>query len=177
MNEVQLTGHIRRIVDPQLMRLRSELFGTTYNSTIKETLVPVGGLVEQIVYEINEYYGIASPYIELPAGAAGVQKGRVVYYDQTHVHHASAATLDHMERILGVTQDSAAADAMVRVQILGLLDFPDVYSFSAYREVFVGLDGVLVQTLPPTGVYIRAMGSAITAGQVRLDIQQGVVIL
>lgn len=91
---------------------------------------------------------------------------RVVVSDGTGVRKADPANLNHFGRVVGVTTTAASAGAQVTIQRADLLVDGSI-NLIPDQPIFVGVDGLLVQSLP-NGAWVQIIGFAVTAS--RLDI-------
>jgi hypothetical protein len=171
-----LTTHIRRVVDPLLMKLRAELYGgSSYNTTLVETLIPTG-VIETVIQEQGGTT-VVPPYKVYSAGSNGVTAGRALVYDGTHAHNADCLTSGHAGQIIGVARADASAFEDVQVQIYGELDLPATFSFADQGTLFVGISGQLVRS-PDTGTtFIQAVGTSLTTTKMHVNIQASPIIV
>lgn len=87
--------------------------------------------------------------------------------------HADAATLAHGLAIVGVAETAAALGDPVLVRAVGTISFSG-WAWVA-GPVFLGLDGVLTQSMPPSAVMALVLGYG--AGQVlTLNIQPAIAL-
>ena len=122
-----------------------------------------------------------------PAGAAGgagadyiaaspLSGHQVIAIDSAgQAIYASSDNAAHALRIAGVSVAAAAAAAPVTVMSAGLIEHGG-WSWTPGQPVFVGLNGVLTQTLPPTSVYSRVIGQAVGATRLLVDLQPPITL-
>ena len=119
--------------------------------------------------EKNQIVKVASAGLRGPAGAdtrsftavAGESLGghRAVYIDNNEAFYASASDTAIPGQVVGVTTQAAVTGGNVDIRFAGTLD-ESSWSF-APGPVYVGQDGVLVQTRPTTG-WVLNIGVAVT---------------
>lgn len=87
---------------------------------------------------------------------------------------ADASTSAH-RLVAGITTGAAVADAPVEVVSAGVLEHVG-WSFTPGLPVFLGLAGALTQTLPPSAVFSKVLGMAVTPTRISLDFQPAIFI-
>lgn len=170
-----LTSQIRRIVDPLIMKLRADLYGSTYNTTLVESVIPAKAVQNVINQEINNNL-ILPTYRTYTAGASGVTAGRALTFDGTHVHNADCLTVAHAGTIVGVARADATASNDVDVQIYGELDLPATFSFADQGALFVGISGVLVNAPAVGTAFVQAVGTSLTTTRMNVSIQAAPIL-
>lgn len=78
--------------------------------------------------------------------------------------YASAATLAHGPRIIGMTTQASAQDALVNIQIYGEVTEPS-WNWQLDKPVYLGIDGALTQAAPaqPASKFSIVIGFPIAA--------------
>lgn len=90
--------------------------------------------------------------------------GQAMPADPTNpAHHAVA----------GITTQAGAMGAAVEVVSRGMLEHLG-WTFTVDQPVFLGLDGAVTQTLPPTAVFSKSLGVAVSATRVSIDFQPAI---
>ena len=87
---------------------------------------------------------------------------------------ADAATSAH-RLVAGITTGAAVADAPVEVLSAGIFEHLG-WAFIPGLPVFLGLAGAIVQTVPPTAVFSKVLGVAVTPTRISLDFQPAIFI-
>lgn len=77
--------------------------------------------------------------------------------------------------VAGVTTGAAVADASVEVVSTGIVEHLG-WAFTPGLPVFLGLAGAIVQTVPPTAVFSKVLGVAVTPTRISLDFQPAIFI-
>ncbi|QIL81783.1 hypothetical protein G7047_19075 [Diaphorobacter sp. HDW4A] len=88
--------------------------------------------------------------IALPAGEA-LGGHRVVFARDGFAFHASRDDVFHANAVLGITTGSASAGSAANVQTAGVI-VESSWAWLASKPIFLGLNGVLTQSPPTTGV-------------------------
>ena len=78
-------------------------------------------------------------------------------------------------RVAGISLGAAAAGDPVTVQAAGLVEHAG-WAFVPDQAVFVGLEGQLVQTLPPGALVAQVLGLALSPTRVLLALQPPIVL-
>ena len=92
----------------------------------------------------------------------------VAYQPDGRVVHASADNPDHMLALAGVITESASEGETVRVYDAGTVQL-DGWAWTP-GPVLLGLNGALVQAIPATAAFVRALGHG-SGDRIALDIQ------
>lgn len=91
--------------------------------------------------------------------------------DGDHIDVASARAPEVARAIVGVVATSAgASDQEVEVVLRGELE-DDGWTFVPHRNVFVGDNGVLTQTIDPTWAFVCVVGRALTPTKLLVDMR------
>jgi hypothetical protein len=180
MNENQVRDKVRQIVDPLLMRLRTDLFGTVYNTTLKDAVIPKSAITSGVTAGIAEVVADGSlvrAHTPFTVGSAGVQAGRIVYYTGSVVEHADCTNALHMGRVIGVAVTTADPGSSVNVQTYGTLELTGVYAFSTIGRVFLGTNGTLVSSILSTAQFMQCIGTALSPTRLLVAVEQTVIKL
>lgn len=134
---------------------------------------------DHVVVKVAAQQGPSGPPgVQGPEGPVGVPGGRLRKAasgpipgstvvrtradDGNYVELASAARREDAYPVVGIAVTSAA-DAGEEVQIVGFGEIEDPsWSWTPSRNVFLGLDGRLTQTLDPSWAFVRVVGVAAT---------------
>lgn len=145
---------------------------------------------EQILVEVPGATEIIEIAAQGPAGpqgppgssgdtyAAAVALGghRVVALDSAgEAEYASATQVADQLRVAGVTTNAADAGDPVTVQRAGLM-VDAGWAWVAGTPVLLGLDGHLVQALPPGALWLQTIGLALSPTRVLLDLQPPILL-
>jgi predicted RecA/RadA family phage recombinase len=171
---------VRATVDPLLLRLRSDIFGTAYNTTIRESLVPTSVIVNAISDGIEEATGggsIVPAQVSYTAGSGGIQAGKVVYFDGSVVHHADSSNIAHVGKVVGVASTAAGPGDPVPVQMYGILDLPGTYSLTPASAQFLNTTGFPTASLPGGAVFVQYVGIALTSTRLLVYVTPEVYVL
>lgn len=102
---------------------------------------------------------------------------RIVYLEdagQVAVAYADNTNFDHLNRVVGVTVESALAGTPIMVQYQGLLTDP-AFTF-VEGPVYIGSNGGMTQTQPTTG-FLQILGIAINTTTLFLHLQEPIRLL
>jgi len=75
--------------------------------------------------------------------------------------------------VVGITAQAGSSGAAVEAVNKGVLEHLG-WTFTAGLPVFLGLSGSLTQALPPTAVFSKALGVAVSPVRVSLDFQPAI---
>ena len=109
-----------------------------------------------------------------PAAVAVGGHVAVVLDSDGKVIPADAATTAH-RAVAGITLGAAVQDAAVEVTAAGLIEHIG-WTFTPGAPVFLGLAGALTQTLPPSAVFSKVLGMAVTPTRISVDFQPAIFI-
>lgn len=175
-----IRDQVRSTVDPMFLKIRAELFGSTFNNTIKDSLVPTSVIVNAIQNGIQQATGggsITPQSISYTAGASGVQEGKVVYFDGAVVNHADSSVLEHAGKVVGVASVAAGPGDPVYIQMYGVLDLPNSLGFTPASPLILGLNGSSVSSLPGSSVFAQYVGIALSTTKMFVYVTPEVYIL
>jgi hypothetical protein len=158
---------VRLLVDPMIMRLRTELFqGNVYYPQFGDSLIPTTVIAQGVQDGINkavELGGLVPAYYQLPAGAQ-VQTGKVVYFNGTNVFEADPSNIAHAGKVIGVASTPGNSGELINVQVYGILT-TDVYSFASVGTVFVGTSSWPSLTIPSNAAFIQPIGISLSGNR------------
>ncbi len=75
--------------------------------------------------------------------------------------------------VAGITTGAATSGASVEVINAGVLEHLG-WAFTAGLPVFLGLAGTVTQTLPPSAVFSKALGIAVSPTRISIDFQPAI---
>lgn len=99
---------------------------------------------------------------------------RVVLNGPSGAVHASADNADHSARVIGITLGAATTGNPVTVQATGRITELS-WTWTPDDDIYLGLNGVLTQTIPPTAAFAQRVGYAVTPTSMWVDITEPVV--
>lgn len=99
---------------------------------------------------------------------------RVVLSGASGAVHASADNADHAARVIGITLGAATTGNPVTVQATGRITELS-WTWTPDDDIYLGLNGVLTQTIPPTAAFAQRVGYAVTPTSMWVDITEPVV--
>ena len=112
--------------------------------------------------------------IEAVAGEA-IGGHRVVVLDAAGLaFYADQSNPNHMGLVAGVSQGAASLAAAVNIMVKGRIIEPS-WSWTPFAPVFLGLNGLLTQTVPTTG-FLLVVGTAFDATSIFVNPSQPVII-
>lgn len=80
-----------------------------------------------------------------------------------------------LRAVVGVTLSAAIQDASVEVTAAGPVEHLG-WTFTPGLPVFLGLAGAITQVLPPSAVFSKVLGVAVTPTRITLDFQPAIFI-
>lgn len=143
-------------------------------------------LVEQIVeQELLEVAVQGPPGPQGPQGVSGGAAGavtlaeavgghRAVYLTAAGALYADAGTAEHAGRVAGITTQAGAAGASVLVQSAGFMTEPS-WAWVPGGDIWLGLSGVLTQTIPPAAAFAQRLGYAVTPTDIWVEISEPII--
>lgn len=111
--------------------------------------------------------------------AVAISGHRLVMLDRdARLVYASAGSLAHADRVLGVTTAAAAAGDLVAVQRGGEMTEPS-WSWALDLPIYLGLDGALTQTPPatPASKFSLVVGVPVTPTTIFINIGFPIALL
>jgi hypothetical protein len=178
MNDNQIIAlirdQVRSTVDPVIMKLRQELYGTDitfgrYISDDKISPTAAQNAAEAAIEILNAGGQLVNTWNEFPVDGTGIQSGKAVTYNGTVASHADCTNSAHVGHIVGIATSPGSPGDVVKVQTYGILDFSEiggVWAFSGTGPVMVGTNGNVVLTLPSSPVFSHFVGFAIAPAKV-----------
>jgi hypothetical protein len=171
-----IRDQVRSTVDPMFLKIRAELFGSTFGKTIKDSLISSTVIASAVEEGVEQAAG--SGYaVSYTAGSGGIQEGKVVYFDGSVVHHADSTTIGHAGKVVGVSTSAAGPGDPVYVQMYGALDLPSSLSLTPASPLLLGLNGAPVSSLPGSAVFAQYVGIALSTTKMFVYVTPEVYIL
>lgn len=154
---------IRILVDPLIMRLRTELYGGDVYGTITVNRLPAESKLEadEVIAQIESNGDIVSAYTTLTAGPEGIQSGKLLAHTGTVVVHADITNINHAGRIVGIAKEAASAGTDVKIQQYGVYS-NSAFNFSQTGSVLPGVNGSLSLSLDSNAAFSQFVGVALS---------------
>lgn len=108
------------------------------------------------------------------AGASLSGHRAVVLNNDGEAIYADSSTISHRDKVLGITTGAASAAAPVTIQTYGELVEPS-WAWTLDEPVFLGLTGLLTQTVPVSG-FVQRIGFPLTATSLFIDVDDAVTL-
>lgn len=118
-----------------------------------------------------------------PGGATGVTKTAgvslsghraVVLNSSSEAIYADSSVLTHRDKVLGITTGAASAGADATILTYGELVEPS-WAWTLDEPVFLGLNGLLTQTVPTSG-FVQRVGFPTSATSLFIDIDDAITL-
>lgn len=120
--------------------------------------------------------GSARPGEHVHTAASALGGHRVVRLNPSGgLDYASSDVAWHAGTVLGVTRGAAASGSLQSVVRDGQIEEP-TWNWQVGRPVFLGVDGVLTQDLPPAAVFSLVVGFPIAPTRLLVAIREPLVI-
>jgi hypothetical protein len=123
---------------------------------------------------VSETAGSASTDKTYEAGGS-IGGNRAVLLDETgRLAHASADDITHANKIVGVTTQSGVEGGSITVRPAGVIE-DSGWSFAPGSTIYLGLDGVLTTSPPPSGAFTQRIGYVSSPTKVVINIADAIV--
>lgn len=159
---------VRLIVDPLVLRLRSELYGEAggyYGPYIAADKIPpsiVTSAAEQAVSLAADGSILVRAFNEFITDGVGIQSGKVVTWNGTVASHADCTNNTHAGKIVGIAQGPSGPGAICKVQTYGILELTSAtWNFGGIGSVLCGTNGDVAVSLPNNALFAQHMGVVI----------------
>jgi len=110
----------------------------------------------------------------VPAGTAPISGHRAVMQEDGALSYASSDNLAHLYRVMGITTQAALSGDPAFVCISGEIIEPS-WNWEVGKAVLLGLNGTLVQTLPPEAKFVMQLG--IPLSPIKLQVEKKMPII
>jgi hypothetical protein len=90
------------------------------------------------------------------------------------VAYADASDPTHIARVVGVTTSSAAGGSPVTFQASGKITEPS-WTWTPDADIFVGLNGLLTQSIPGTAAFAQRLGFALSPTEMWVELGEPIV--
>ena len=171
---------------------------TVIESTIDAIVLTSSDATSVVSVEIEDRTTVVSAGTQGPTGGQGpvgpagpISNGQFAYTagvplsghrvvtvdDNGQAIYANAATLSHMNKILGMTTGAASAASSVNVQLIG--EFTEgSWNWSLNQPIYLGLNGALTQAVPetPSSVFSIVVAFPISATKILLNLREPILI-
>jgi hypothetical protein len=119
----------------------------------------------------------ASGLLEATYAAGGVVSGHmaVVVQSDGTVVHADCTNAAHLGALAGISMNAAAQGDDVTVRAATTIDHSG-WAFTPYAPVYLGLDGALVQSVPPGALFTQVVGWARSATKLLVSLQPPITL-
>ena len=155
-------------------------------TTVIETALAVDVVTESAAPTVIETAGAQGP--SGPQGPAGPAGGEAYYTAATALggqravclqsdglHYADAATAGHVGLVAGITPGAVEAGALTSIVCFSEMTEPS-WNWTPEQPVFVGLNGVLTQTLPDTAVFSQVVGVATSPTSIFVRLREPLIL-
>lgn len=173
----QVRQQVRLILDPMLMKLRTELFnGNVYYPTLTDGLISTTVIQEGVqegIEQAVELGGLVPSIVQFVAGEE-IQTGKVVYHDGTNVRLASPTDISHAGKIVGIATSPGINGETINVQIYGVMN-SEVLSFASPGTLFLGASSFPSLTIPGGASYVQIVGVSMGGNKLLVVVDPGVI--
>ena len=169
---------IRILVDPLIMRLRTELYGGDIYGVITESRLPPGASkdVDDIIKEIESSGDIVPAYTTFIAGVSGVQTGKLLANVNNVVIHADITDIQHAGNIVGIAKEPASEGIEVKVQQYGIYTDSN-FNFSGTGPLLPGTNGAITLSLNASAVFSQFVGIALASDKMFISITPSITMI
>ena len=106
--------------------------------------------------------------------SAAIGGHRAIINTVDGVAYADASDQAHIARVVGVTTGSAAGGAPITFQSSGKITEPS-WSWIPDADIFLGLNGLLTQSIPGTAVFAQRLGFALSPTEMWVELGEPIV--
>ena len=99
---------------------------------------------------------------------------RAVINTVAGVAYADASDPTHIARVVGVTTASAAGGSPITFQSSGKITEPS-WAWTPDADIFVGLNGLLTQSIPGAAVFAQRLGFALSPTEMWVELGEPIV--
>jgi hypothetical protein len=137
----------------------------------------------QVVHELLEVSGPPGPEGPPGPGGSSTYTGvaaealgghRVVINSSAGLAYADASVADHAVRVVGVTLSAAVGGQPVPFQSSGKITEPS-WSWTPDADIFLGLNGLLTQSIPGTAVFAQRLGFALSPTEMWVELGEPII--
>lgn len=119
--------------------------------------------------------GLSGTSVAVYPAAAAVSGHVAITLDSLGKVIPASADVPAHRLVAGITTGAAVTDASTEVVSSGIIEHIG-WAFTPGATVFLGLNGAIVQTVPPTAVFSKVLGVAVTPTRISLDFQPAIFL-
>ncbi len=95
--------------------------------------------------------------------------------DDSKVYYADCRNLSDVERILGMTLNSANANGSVNILLFGKLQ-DSSFNFDTSKPIYLGKNGNIVQDIDNESVFIQRLGRVLKNNEILIDLDEPIIL-
>jgi len=95
--------------------------------------------------------------------------------DDGKVYYADCRNLPDVERILGITLNSANTNGSVNVLLFGKLQ-DSSFNFDTSKPIYLGKNGTVVQDIDSESVFIQRLGRVLKNNEILIDLDEPIIL-
>jgi len=95
--------------------------------------------------------------------------------DDSKVYYADCRSLPDVERILGMTLNSANANGSVNILLFGKLQ-DSSFNFDTSKPIYLGKNGNIVQDIDNESVFIQRLGRVLKNNEILIDLDEPIIL-
>lgn len=99
---------------------------------------------------------------------------RAVISTSSGAAYASADNEDHSARVVGITTGAATSGNPIEIQSVGQMTELS-WGWTPDADIYLGINGVLTQTIPPTAAFAQRIGYAVTPTSIWVELGEPIV--
>jgi len=95
--------------------------------------------------------------------------------DNGKVYYADCRNLSDVERILGMTLNSANTNGSVNILLFGKLQ-DSSFNFDTSKPIYLGKNGAIVQDIDSESVFIQRLGRVLKNNEILIDLDEPIIL-
>jgi len=95
--------------------------------------------------------------------------------DDGKVYYADCRNLPDVERILGMTLNSANTNGSVNILLFGKLQ-DSSFNFDTSKPIYLGKNGAIVQDIDSESVFIQRLGRVLKNNEILIDLDEPIIL-
>ena len=95
--------------------------------------------------------------------------------DNGKVYYADCRNLSDVERILGMTLNSANTNGSVNILLFGKLQ-DSSFNFDTSKPIYLGKNGAIVQDIDSESVFIQRLGKVLKNNEILIDLDEPIIL-
>ena len=95
--------------------------------------------------------------------------------DNGKVYYADCRNLSDVERILGMTLNSANTNGSVNILLFGKLQ-DSSFNFDTSKPIYLGKNGTIVQDIDSESVFIQRLGRVLKNDEILIDLDEPIIL-